>query len=404
MNCDCGGRASAGRATMSMLRGNAMVTFAEHSPESRNPLFSDNRIKIGTFGTNVSGGCAISTADGTFETTWPNTVRTAEIADRAGLEALVPVARWKGFGGETNFNGTSFETYAWAAGLAGATGHSAVFSTSHVPTVHPIVAAKQAATIDHISGGRFALNVVTGWFAPEFDMFGTTMLEHDTRYEYAQEWLDVAKLLWTREDEFDFEGRFFHIKKGFAQPKPVQQPFPPIMNAGGSPAGQRWSARNSDMAFVTIVHQDYEGARRQAGNLRDMARNDYNRDLQVWANTYMVCAPTEKEARDYLHHYVVEKGDDVAADNLMAEIGGSATIPEEFREAFRFHIKAGYAGYPLVGTPEQVIDEMTKLADAGINGLVISWPRYEHDLQYFVDNVLPLMEQAGLRTPNKGAA
>jgi FMNH2-dependent dimethyl sulfone monooxygenase len=73
-------------------------------------------------------------------------------------------------------------------------------------------------------------------------MFGTPMFEHDTRYEYAQEWLDVAKLLWTREDEFDFEGRFFHIKKGFAQPKPVQRPFPPIMNAGGSPAGQRWSA------------------------------------------------------------------------------------------------------------------------------------------------------------------
>jgi FMNH2-dependent dimethyl sulfone monooxygenase len=119
-------------------------------------------MKIGTFGTNVTGGCAITIAEGTFEITWPNTVWVAEIADRAGLEALVPVARWRGFGGETNFNGTSFETYAWAAGLADATGHSAGFSTSHVPTMHPIVAAKQAVTIDHISGGRFALNVVVG--------------------------------------------------------------------------------------------------------------------------------------------------------------------------------------------------------------------------------------------------
>jgi alkanesulfonate monooxygenase SsuD/methylene tetrahydromethanopterin reductase-like flavin-dependent oxidoreductase (luciferase family) len=61
------------------------------------------------------------------------------MADRAGIEALVPVARWKGFGGKTNFHGTCCETYTWAAGLAAATRQVAVFSTSHVPTVHPIV-------------------------------------------------------------------------------------------------------------------------------------------------------------------------------------------------------------------------------------------------------------------------
>jgi FMNH2-dependent dimethyl sulfone monooxygenase len=369
--------------------------------ESTNPLFNDNKLKIGTFGTNVSGGCAISTAEGTFETTWPNVLRVASLADQAGLEALVPVARWRGFGGQTNFNGTSFEPYTWAAGLGGATQHSAVFATSHVPTVHPILAAKQATTVDHISGGRFALNVVVGWFAPEFAMFGTKIFEHDTRYEYAQEWIDIVRLLWSREDEFEYGGRFFQIEKGFAQPKPCQRPFPPIMNAGGSPAGQRWSAKNSDMAFVTILAQDYEGARRQVQALRDLARNDFDRELQVWANAYMVCRPTEQEAREYLDYYVLERGDDVAADNLMAELGGTGTIPAELREQFRFHIKAGYAGYPLVGSPEQVVDEMINLSDAGVDGLVISWPRYEQDLAYFVDAVLPAMEQAGLRMPFK---
>ncbi len=84
----------------------------------------------------------------------------------------MPVARWKGFGGKTNFNGSNFETYTWAAGLAQATENTAVFTTSHVPTVHPIMAAKQATTVDHISNGRFALNIVCGWFAPELEMFG----------------------------------------------------------------------------------------------------------------------------------------------------------------------------------------------------------------------------------------
>ena len=74
-----------------------------------------------------------------------------------GFEMLVPIARWRGFGGTTDFNGICFETYTWAAGLAAATERIMVFSTSHVPTVHPIVAAKQCVTVDHISNGRFGL-------------------------------------------------------------------------------------------------------------------------------------------------------------------------------------------------------------------------------------------------------
>ena len=80
-----------------------------------NPLFNDNRLKLGVFGANVSYGCAITMAEGALELTWPNARTIATMADRAGLEAMVPVARWKGFGGRTNFNGICFETYAWSA-------------------------------------------------------------------------------------------------------------------------------------------------------------------------------------------------------------------------------------------------------------------------------------------------
>lgn len=125
-------------------------------------LFNDNRLKLGVFGLNVSNGCAATTAEGHLEPTWQNNVEIARMADRAGIEALVPVARWKGFGGQTNFNGTCFESYTWAAGLAGATQQIAVFSTFHVPTIHPIVAAKQATTIDHISNGP-AVVPYPGW-------------------------------------------------------------------------------------------------------------------------------------------------------------------------------------------------------------------------------------------------
>jgi alkanesulfonate monooxygenase SsuD/methylene tetrahydromethanopterin reductase-like flavin-dependent oxidoreductase (luciferase family) len=128
-----------------------------------NALFKDNRRKLGVFGLNVSNGCAAATAEGHLQPTWQHYLDIAVMADRAGLEALVPVARWKGFGGKTNFNGTCFETYTWAAGLAAATRETTAFATSPVPTVHPIVAANQATTLEHLSHGRFALNVVCSW-------------------------------------------------------------------------------------------------------------------------------------------------------------------------------------------------------------------------------------------------
>ena len=82
------------------------------------------------------------------------------------FEALVPVARWHGFGGATNPQGPGFEAYTWAAGIAASTSKPGVFATSHISLNHPIVAAKQSAVIDHISGGRYALNIVTGGTSP----------------------------------------------------------------------------------------------------------------------------------------------------------------------------------------------------------------------------------------------
>jgi dimethylsulfone monooxygenase len=365
-----------------------------------NPLFNGNRLKLGIFAHNCSNGCAISTAEGVLETTWANTKAISVLGDRAGFEAMVPVARWRGFGGPTNFNGSTFETYTWAAGLAAVTEHTAVFSTSHVPTVHPIMAAKQATTIDHISGGRFALNVVCGWFQPELEMFGAPIMEHDRRYEYAAEWLEIVRLLWTAEEEFDYEGRFFRIKKGFHQPKPLQQPYPAVMNAGGSAAAQRFTAQYADMAFVVSQQDDHEKARAQAASIRRLAYEEFGRELQVWAKAYVVCRPTEREARDYLRYYVEEKGDWEAAENLTRIMGlQSQQIAPEAMAAHKYHFVAGWNGYPLVGTPEQVVDGLQQIADLGLDGCLLSWVDYQGELEQWIAEVMPLLEQAGLRQP-----
>ena len=240
----------------------------EDARRATNPVFNDRKLELGTFGTNVSNACSMTTIEGRYEPTWPNTLAIAQLADAMEFEAMVPVARWKGFGGATDFNGRNFEVYTWAAGLGASTRHASIMATSHVPTVHPIMAAKQATTIDHITGGRFSLNIVCGWYRDELDMFGARALEHDEAYDYAAEWLDVMLRLWTEGGAFDHAGKYFTIDRAAHAPKPIQAPWPALMNAGKSVKGRHFAAKYCDLAFV--VYQSYD--------LDDIARS-YSRIL-----------------------------------------------------------------------------------------------------------------------------
>ena len=149
-----------------------MLDLTESRPRSANPLYNANKMKLGIIAMNCSHGSTITQAEGAWQMTWPETREVCVMADRAGMEALLPVGRWRGYGGPTNFNNRTFETYTWASAVAAVTDYPTIFSTVHVPLMHPIMAAKMAATVDHVSNGRFALNVVCGWFKNEFEMFG----------------------------------------------------------------------------------------------------------------------------------------------------------------------------------------------------------------------------------------
>lgn len=364
-----------------------------------NPLFNDNRMKLGVFGLNGIG-ISMTRVPEALSGDWPASLRAARAADLAGFEALVPYARWKGYIEEEpeHRSGIALDCYTWAAGTGQATDASAVFTTSHVPTIHPILAAKQCATIDHISGGRFALNVVAGWNKPELDMFGAVMREHDDRYDQAGEWIELVRRLWTEDEAFDYEGRYYRVSRAVSLPKPVQQPLPPIMNAGGSDRGRAFAAKYADIAFVIVQADTEDAIRAQVDAYRKLAREEYNRDLQVWSFAYVVQRPTEKEAREYLHYYAEVNGDDRSLDGWM-KLQGMHTqlMSNEQMNALRFRFKAGNGGFELVGTADQIAARMEMLSRAGIDGMLLSWVDYEDGLSRWQEGVAPLMIQAGLR-------
>ncbi|MBV9417164.1 MAG: LLM class flavin-dependent oxidoreductase, partial [Solirubrobacterales bacterium] len=188
-------------------------------PSAEAPILSGpNRLKLAVFGINENRGLVMSTAPGPPEATWEQSVRLVSEAERLGFEAVIPLARWLGYGGRQNLGARCFETFTWAAGLAALTTRIQVFATFHVPTVHPVMAAKMVATIDHISNGRFGLNIVAGWQPAEIAMFGSPQREHDERYEVSDEWTELVKRLWTADAPFDFEGRYFTAPAAYSDP------------------------------------------------------------------------------------------------------------------------------------------------------------------------------------------
>ena len=373
---------------------------ATHDYTARARLFGGNRMKLGVMAFNCSHGSTITTVPEAWKLNWPDSVQIAQMVDRSGMETILPVGRWRGYGGPSDFNNCTYESLTWAAALGALTRYVTVLSTVHVPLVHPLMVAKMSTTIDHVTGGRFALNIVCGWFKNEFDMFGAEMRPHDDRYVYAVEWLDFLRKAWTEDQEFDFKSASFDAKNVWSQPKPIQKPNPPIMNAGGSPAAQDFTTRHCDMNFVLLADRTHlDKARAQIARLKSMAAS-HGRETRIWIHVYVVCRETEKEAKDYLQRYVYEQGDWEAAGNLLRIFGmQTETLDKATLDGHKAHFIAGHGGYPLVGTASQIVDELGRLADIGVDGCLISWVDYKVELAQWIAEVLPLMEQAGLRQP-----
>ena len=373
-------------------------TRADQLREASNPLFNNRKLKLGTFCSNLSGGCTMSSIDGILQARWESTETLARMADDMEFEAIVPVGRWKGFGGATNFNGEGFECFTWAAAMSALTRKSGIFATCHVPTMHPVMAAKQAATIDHIGRGRFTLNVVTGWYRPEIEMFGAPLLEHDTRYDMAIEWIEIIKRLWTSEKEFDFEGKFYQVKNAAIAPRPLQKPHPVVMSAGASPKGRQFAARHADVNFINLDAHDFDSVKARVDASRKTAWDECKREIQVWTNAYIFQGETEAEARAFYNECVFKKGDWDGVENLVSVMGlNSLSIPAPALQHLKEHFIAGWVGYPLIGTKDQVVDGLAILERAGFDGIVLSWPRYIEGMRQFQAETLPLVQQAGMR-------
>ncbi|MDO0932260.1 LLM class flavin-dependent oxidoreductase [Streptomyces sp. DG2A-72] len=364
-------------------------------------LSSDNPFKLAMFMFNSARGSTMSSAtERLVKVTWPEQVRLTKAAEAAGFEAVIPIAKWCNTPHITPELARVFDNFTWAAGLAAVTDRIQILATFHVPLYPPVMAAKMAATVDHISGGRFGINVVAGFSPREFEMFGMKLDPDADRYGATAEWLGLLKRMWTEPEPFDHEGEHFQGAGIVSEPKPLQQPWPTIMCAGNSDEGAAFSARHADINFRAFP--SYELIPKMVDQNRALAA-EAGREVKVFGHGYVICADTEKEARQQLDYYTREHVDAATAETFVtAALGNSGNthtvdFTEELKREMLSRAAGGAFALPLVGTPEQIVDGIQRMADGGLDGMAISFPDYDEGIQVYQERLRPLLLEAGLR-------
>ncbi|WP_437296094.1 LLM class flavin-dependent oxidoreductase [Sorangium sp. So ce426] len=354
-----------------------------------------HHLELGMFGANGTS-TALSRVPERWRPTWENNRDLVLAAEAAGLDFHIPFARWKGFGGESDPLGVTLDPVAWAAGLLALTKRIALFTTIHTPFTHPIVAAKHLATLDHIGPGRVGINIVSGWNSDEAEMFGIEQREHDQRYEYTSEWLDVMLKLWTRDKPFHHEGRFFNLRGATGAPKP-QGGKVTLMSAGASVAGRAFAVNHCDRLFTILV--SLEACRDEIAKVTEAAQRAERR-VDVYTAACIVCRPSRKEAEEYYERISREMADEPAIDNALRLLGlDCRSFSPEFLAMFRSRFAASHGHYPIVGTPSDVAEELRRIRDIGVRGLALCFIDYAAELPYFRDEVLPRLVDMGVRRP-----
>lgn len=358
---------------------------------------------LGLFLPIQSGGWSPSTLPRSTRWHWDYNAQLTQRAEELGFDLAFGLAQWApkgGYGGITSYREESLDSFIATAALAAVTKRILLISTLHIlyGPWHPVHLAKFGATLDHISGGRWGMNVVTGYAEREPAMFGMRRIEHDRRYQLADEFVQRLRQLWAADRNLSFDGPNWVMEDAFVSPKPRHHR-PVLVNAAGSGAGLAYAARHSDLLFITSPGgnqlpdavaslPDHIAAIRAAGAGR-------KHRLRTLINPMIICRETEREAIAYRD--AIEAAADVQAVENFAEHGrrGDAQAWKNQRRAHR----AIGGNLHLVGSPEQVADAILTLHRLGVDGVQLTFYDFAPDLEFFAARVLPLLEQAGLRLP-----
>jgi FMNH2-dependent dimethyl sulfone monooxygenase len=356
---------------------------------------------LGLFLPIQAGGWSASTLARTTDWSFDYNLALVQKAEAFGFDLVFALSQWLpkgGYGGV--FNGEALDSFMSLAAMTARTERIILVATSHVlyGPWHPLHFAKFTATLDHISKGRWGINVVTGHRAIEHEMFGWHRIEHDRRYELAAEFLDAVQQLWAQPENFSFapELSSWKLDNAFVTPKP-RYGRPLLVNATGSDAGIDFAARYSDIVFITSpAGSEIEGALAalpaHTARVKAVAAK-HGRKIRTLINPMVICRETAAEARAY-HDAIVAHGDEGSFHRFESDAHAWRGNAEQRSQAAA---RAVGGNISIVGSPQQIADYIVRLHQAGLDGVQLSFFDFQPDLDFFGERVLPLLREAGLR-------
>ena len=277
----------------------------------------------------------------------------------------------------------SLDAWSTAASLAAVT-TTLELMVAVRPTFHePALLAKQAANIDHISGGRLSLNVVSSWWAEEAKQYGVQFDRHDERYARTREWLTVVDGLW-REPDFSHRGHYYTIEGAVLEPKPVSRPRPTIYAGGESEAAKDLISNLSD---AYVMHGD-------APNLIERRIQDMTRRREQTGKPpmtfgvagYTIVRDTEAEARREVERITDVKQSAAGYGNYQQWVANTQLEQRLSLEDYSVSNRGLRSG--LVGTPEQVLAQVEAFAGAGVDLLLLQCSPQLEEMERFAAQVI----------------
>lgn len=357
-------------------------------------------IKFAYWVPNVSGGLVISSIEQRTNWTIDYNRKLAQIAETAGFDyALTQIRFTAGYGAEFQHESVSF-----SHALLAATERLKVIAAVLPGPWNPTLVAKQIATINHLTEGRVAINVVSGWFRGEFAAIGEPWLDHDERYRRSEEFIRAVRGIWS-EDKFTFLGDFYRFHDFSLKPKPID-PQPEIFQGGSSRAARDMAARVSDWYFTNGNTPDEIA--KQVNDIREKAAAN-NHKVKVGVNAFAVARETEAEARSVVQE-IIDKAIPDAVNAFGAEVKNAGQASPEREGNWAKSSFADLVQYNdgfrsnLIGTPQQIAERILSLKDAGADLILLGFLHFQEEVAYFGEHVIPLVRELEARRENTRVA
>jgi pyrimidine oxygenase len=348
-------------------------------------------IDVGLFVPTTNNGWIASKSSPQFIPDWHLTRQSALKAEHYGFKFLLTPSRLRGVDGATELWNHNIDSFSVTAGLAAVTSRIQLYATVATLLQHPVLTAKQAATMSEMSGGRVGLNIVAGWNKPEYESIGIWPGDDffAARYERAAEYLDVMQGLWER-SRIDYDGRFFQLKDCMLYPQPEHRI--PLVCAGSSDQGLRLTANYADYQFISC-EPDVAVVEEHAGRLASYAA-DAGRDVGALLLYMIVQRDTEEEAQEAVAQWR-EDIDVEAIANMRGQATSDVNLSTDSTAARTLTDAAMFGSIAYIASDAEGIAERLRTFGSvdGVKGVMVNFPDYVADIDRFGKSVMPILDR-----------